>query len=563
MNGPELEFSDQLHAEKYRGPGESFRESMNRIASALKDSDEHFYEFRDILLDMKFLPGGRIQAAMGSARATTAFNCFLSGTIEDSFISGDGSIMQRATEAAQTMRFGGGIGYDFSTLRPSGDMIRTLQSRSSGPVSFMNIFNAVGQTVCSAGHRRGAQMGVMRVDHPDIEEFIHAKQNNHALTGFNISIAITDEFMNAIICEDMFELRWGGRVYRTVDAASLWEQIMRATWDWADPGVIFIDTINRMNNLWYCEDIVATNPCGEQPLPPFGACLLGSFNLSKFVDVEKKRFNWVEFRECVAPIVRAMDNVIDRTIYPLPEQKQEALNKRRMGLGITALANTAEFLGYPYGSEEFLRFENKVMRELCLQAYEESVQLAIEKGPFPLFVAHNYCEGEFIKKLPKNLQDKIRIHGIRNSHLISLAPTGTISMTADCVSSCIEPVFAYSTKRNIETFDGPRLVEVEDYGYRVFGVEGKKASQVTAEEHLAVLTKAYRWVDSAVSKTCNVPADMPWEEFKNIYIQAWKRGCKGCTTFQVGGKRKALLTDNDDKIESCRIDPETGRKECD
>ena len=584
MPGPSLTFSDQLHAEKYRAPGESFREAMNRIASAMKDDDDHYYQFRDILLDMEFLPGGRVQAAMGATRQTTAFNCFVSGTIEDSFVDGEGSIMHRATQAAQTMRFGGGIGYGFSTLRPRKELIKTLQSGSSGPVSFMSIYNAVGLTVCSAGHRRGAQMGVMRVDHPDIVEFLHVKQNSHALTGFNISIGITDEFMRAVLDDTSFDLRWGNKVYETIQASALFEQIMRATWDWAEPGVIFLDTINKMNNLWYCEEIVATNPCGEQPLPPFGACLLGSFNLVKFIYKEHQgewfqwKFNWDAFKESIPSVVRAMDNVIDRTTYPLPEQEEEAKSKRRMGLGITALANAAEVLGGMYGSHQFLEFEKKILTTLRDEAYRASIELAKEKGSFPLFDTELYCQGEFIKTLPEDIQADIKKFGIRNSHLLSIAPTGTISMTADNVSGAIEPVYKYLMERPIETIDGPRIITTEDYGYRVFGIKGKTAAEVTSQEHIAVLAVAAKLTDSAVSKTCNVSPDMPWEDFKNIYIEAWKLGCKGCTIFNEGGKRSALLVEKtapteDEVLEvfetvgvvepSCRLDFETGRRECD
>lgn len=270
--GPQLAFSDQLHATKYRNEGESFREAMNRVASALKDDDQSFHDFRDILMDMRFLPAGRVQAAMGAPRAVTPYNCFVSGTIADSFVDGEGSIMSRATEAAQTMRLGGGIGYGFSTLRPSGSLIKSLMSTSGGPLGFMRIFDALCGCVSSAGHRRGAQMGVMRIDHPDIESFIRAKQNVTDFTNFNLSIGVTNEFMRCLATGEQFALQFEGKVHHYVDPRALWELVMRSTWDWAEPGVLFIDTINDMNNLWYCETIEATNPCAEQPLPPFGAC---------------------------------------------------------------------------------------------------------------------------------------------------------------------------------------------------------------------------------------------------------------------------------------------------
>lgn len=701
--GPRTSFAQYLHAEKYRAQGESFEEAMHRIASALSDD----IRFRDALLDMRFMPAGRIQAAVGSPKRVTPFNCFVSGTIEDSFIEGSGSIMKRASQAAQTMRMGGGIGYDFSTLRPRGAVIKKLGSVSSGPIAFMGIFDAICKCIASSGHRRGAQMGILRVDHPDIEEFIHAKQNSDNLTGFNVSIAVTDEFMGALQAGSTFDLRWNGEVYGTVDASALWEKIMRSTWDWAEPGILFIDTINRQNNLHYCEKIVACNPCftgdtkvwtaehghvpfqdlvgktvdvltesedgrlvyrtmsnirrtaqdaelvkvrlgghtsvrctpnhrfflkdgtvkeaqdlvprdevegvyrpgtitihsnyrvsevewleeredvycgtvddpthrffvatgyhegvlvancAEQSLPPNGACLLGSFNLTAYLN---GGFDWEKFRGDIPVVVEAMDRVIDVATFPLYEQEKEALSKRRMGLGITGLANAGETLGFPYGSEDFLRFEANVLRALRDESYRASAQLAKERGPFPLFDEDRYLEGPFIKTLPADIQADIRKHGIRNSHLTSIAPTGTISLCADNVSSGIEPVFSREIRRTVQTFDGPREVDVVDFGYAEFGTVPKQAAEVMAEEHLQVLAVAQKYVDSAVSKTCNVSPDMPWAEFKDLYEKAWEMGCKGLTTFNSGGKRMGILaakTDKDDS--SCRLDPETGRSEC-
>ncbi|ALF51538.1 ribonucleotide reductase [Pseudomonas phage PAE1] len=606
MHGPQVPYSQELHAQKYRGSGESFREAMNRIAAALKDDDQHFADFRDALLGMRFLPAGRIQSAMGSTRQVTPYNCYVSGTINDSFVDGEGSIMVRAAEAAATMRMGGGIGYDFSTLRPRGDLIRKLQSHSSGPISFMHIFDAICKCVASSGHRRGAQMGVMRVDHPDIEEFIHAKQPGKdvqplwdlvaelpegaqkqqlvmslqqtlKLTGFNVSVAITDKFMECVASGEPFPLTFEGRTYREVDARALWDAIMRGTWDWAEPGVLFIDAINRMNNLWYCETIAATNPCGEQPLPPYGACLLGSFNLVKYIFKDgagRYAFDWDQYREDIPQVVRAMDNVVDRAIYPLPQQKQEAKDKRRMGLGITGLANAAEALGHEYGSPAFLAFEAEVLDTLRDESYLASAHIAKVKGSFPKFDKDKYLQGQFIKTLREDVRDAIAKYGIRNSHLTSIAPTGTISLCADNVSSGIEPVFAYSFDRTVIEFSGPRVETVEDYGARVFGVRGKACSRVTVQEHVAALTVAAQRVDSAVSKTCNVPSDISWEDFKNVYVSAWEGGAKGCTTFRLGGKRSGILVVKDDGGEpeadapaeepasQCRIDPATGRREC-
>ena len=572
--GPQTEVGDYFHAMKYRGEGEDFREANNRVASALQDDSAHYHSLREVTGSQRFMFAGRIQSAMGSARATTPYNCYVSGRIEDSFVHGDGNIMQRATEAAATMRMGGGIGYDFSTLRPRGAIIRKLQSHSSGPVSFMEIFDAVCRCVASSGHRRGAQMGVLRVDHPDIEEFIHAKQNTDKLTGFNISIAVTDEFMEAVRDRRDFHLRWGGEVYKTVDAANLWEAIMRSTWDWAEPGVLFIDRINSMNNLWYCEQIAATNPCGEQPLPPFGACLLGSFNLAKYVKPFQGRvriagldgkwnFDWDQLKLDIPHVVRAMDNVVDRARYPLPQQQREAISKRRMGLGITGTANAGEALGLPYGSQEYLGWMDKVLHLIAVESYRASSLLAAEKGSFELFDRDKYLDSGFVKLLPADIQELIYKNGIRNSHLTSIAPTGTISLTADNISSGIEPVFDHVTSRPVNTPDGQRIVEVEDYGVRVFGVHGRRAQEVTAQEHVDVLTVAQRWVDSSVSKTCNMDGSMPWADFKGLYMSAWEGGAKGCTTFNSDGKRMALLTGKSkEPAEACHIDPATGRREC-
>jgi len=574
MKGPQTPFAQYLHAEKYRAPGESFHEAMNRIAGALTDDREEFLQFREILEDMRFMPGGRIQSAVGAPKQVTPYNCFVSGTIADSFIDGEGSIMDRATEAAATMRLGGGIGYDFSTLRPRGAPIKKLGSKSSGPMEFMGIFDAICKCIASSGHRRGAQMGVLRVDHPDIEEFIHAKQNDDRLNGFNISIGITDDFMRAVKYGGSFDLKFNGEVYSTINASALWEKIMRSTWDWAEPGVLFIDRINAMNNLWYCENIVATNPCGEQPLPPFGACLLGSFNLVRYLvwtgDNDHApgeggwQFNWEQFHKDIPQVVASMDRVIDIATYPLQAQEQEAKNKRRMGLGITGLANAGETLGLPYGSMEFLKFEEKVLTMLRDESYRASTMLAKTRGPFPLYEGNKYLHGEFIVTLPDDVLELINEHGMRNSHLTSIAPTGTISLCADNVSSGIEPVFSKSLIRTVQTFDGPREENIKDYAFDKFGTVPKDSADVQAKDHLLVLAAASRLVDSAVSKTCNVPSDMPWSDFKDLYMAAWEMGCKGLTTFNAGGKRMGILkNETEEEGSSCKLDTTTGRMQCD
>lgn len=562
MYGPTMPIAEETHAQKHRQRGETFKEAMTRQASTLADNPQHFYAFRSALLMQRFLSAGRIQSSIGSPRKTTAFNCFVSSTIGDSM----DEIMEAAKEAAQTMRLGGGIGYDFSTIRPRGDLIVSLDSKSSGVLSFMQIFDSICSTVSSAGHRRGAQMGVLRVDHPDIEEFIEAKTNSNNLTQFNLSVGVTDKFMEAVKNNEEFELVFNGKVYKRVDANYLFEKMMRANWDWAEPGVLFIDRINEMNNLYYCETIAATNPCGEQPLSPYGACLLGSFNLTKYLDKagDKYRFSWKTFKEDIPHVVRALDNVIDRTTFPLKEQEEEAKKKRRMGLGITGLANTGEALGYSYASTDFLKFQERVQKLLVNEAYKASALLAKEKGAFPLYDESKYLASKFIAKLEEETKELIKKHGIRNSHLTSIAPAGTISLTADNVSGGIEPVFSHYYDRTVKTNEGEEVYRVKDYGFAKLGVKGKTANECTVDEHLAVLILAAKWVDSAVSKTINVGDDVSWGEFKGIYLKAWEAGCKGCTTFRASGRRYGVLNrvENETASGACYIDSTTGQKEC-
>lgn len=562
--GPTLPISRELMAMKYLQKHESFEQGMRRIASTLADDKVHEAALFDILVHQRFLPGGRIQASVGSARATTAFNCFVSGTIEDSMEG----IMQRATEAAVTMRMGGGIGYDFSTLRPRGDLIRSLDSSSSGPISFMGIFNSVCNTISSAGHRRGAQMAVLRVDHPSIEEFVSAKRDATSLTAFNISVGVTDEFMDAVRGGRNFDLRFAGRVYKTVDARALWNEIMRSTWDWAEPGVLFIDRINAQNNLRYCETITATNPCSEQPLPPYGACLLGSFNLTAYGG--DKGIDQLEAD--IPHVVRAMDNVVDRTIYPLPMQAHEALSKRRMGLGVTGLANFLEMQGMRYGDLAFVGCTGMVLGIIKDGCYRASALLAKEKRPFPAFIKDKYINAPFIMELAPEVRNLIAAHGIRNSHLLSIAPTGTISLTADNISSGIEPVFAHEYTRKINTPDGVRTETIGDWGLTNRGVRGKIANECSIDEHLSVLLAAQCHVDSAVSKTVNVGERVTFDEFKSIYTRAYDGGAKGLATFRLNGKRSGIfestageLSPNhpDDEGAACTFDPETGRRTCD
>src|SRR6056297_414700 len=588
MTGPTIPIAQWADETKYRQEGETFGQKCARVASALTDNTEHYNMFRGVLKDQRFLPGGRVQSAAGSYRQVTAFNCFVMQKVPDSLQG----IMEVASEAAKTMQLGGGVGYDFSSIRPKGSRIKSLGSQASGPVSFMGIMDALCKTIASAGHRRGAQMGCLRVDHPDIMEFIAAKANHDQLTQFNISVLVTDAFMEAVKEESDFELKFEGRVFDTIRARSLWDTILRNTWDWAEPGVIFIDRVNHMNNLWYCENISATNPCGEQPLPEYGACLLGSFNLTKYVfkfyrdDVVETlgfkqfyEFDWEQLEHDIPHVVRAMDNVIDETTYPLKEQEDEAKNKRRMGLGVTGLGNVLGALGIKYGSDEAQEFTRKVLKLIANRCYMSSASLAAEKGSFPLFDKEKYLRGKFIQKLDSDVQEAIAKVGIRNSHLTSIAPTGTISLTANNVSSGIEPVFSLSYDRTIQTFDGPAVEKVEDYAYREWGIECDTADSISVEDHVSMLTTAQQWIDSACSKTCNVGDDVTWDEFKSVYMQAYEGGAKGCTTFRASGKRFGILNASavEDVVEepaapsdetviegqACYLDPMTGIRTCD
>lgn len=555
---------------KYLEGAETHRDAMARIAGALKDNDEHFAQILPILREQRFLPAGRIQASVGAAKQTTAFNCYVSNTIEDSRMG----IFRRLQEAAETMGLGGGDGFDFSTIRPRGALIKSQGSGASGPVSYMRVWDTMCATIASAGNRRGAMMAVLRVDHPDIEEFIDAKRTPGELTQFNISVGITDQFMKAVKENDSFDLVFEGQVFRTVQARALWDKIMRSTWSHAEPGVLFIDKINQKNNLWYCETIAATNPCGEQPLPPNGACLLGSFNLTKYIyeyeknllnlGVSRYAFDYTQLKHDIAPIVRMMDNVIDETIYPLKDQEIEAKNKRRMGLGITGVANAAEALGFSYGSSEMVEWMKTIMTMLRNECYRASIALAKEKGAFPLFDADAYCAGEFIQTLPEDIRKDIKQHGIRNSHLLSIAPTGTISLFAGNVSSGIEPPFSLEYDRRTIMPDGDiKWWNVMDYAYDKWGIKGKTSDQLTAQEHIDVLNAASALVDSACSKTCNVGDDVTFEDFKNLYVAAYEGGASGCTTFRpasIETRGEVMRVTKEDA--TCIIDPVTGERSC-
>ena len=508
-------------------------------------------DFARALTGHRFLPAGRILAGAGTDRQVTLFNCFVMGAIPDSM---DG-IFSSLREAALTLQQGGGIGYDFSTLRPKGAPVAGVGADASGPVSFMDVWDAMCRTIMSAGSRRGAMMATLACDHPDIEDFIAAKQTPGRLTNFNLSVLVSDAFMAAVQDDANWDLVFGGRVYRTLRARELWDRIMRATYDYAEPGVIFIDRINDENNLAYCETIRATNPCGEQPLPPYGACLLGSINLAKLVKDPfgaDARLDLDALKALTRTAVRLMDNAIDISRFPLSEQRNEAKAKRRIGLGVTGLADALIFCRTRYGSPESIALIETWLETLEHATYAASVEIAREKGPFPLFDAREYLARPHIQALPQEIRDGIAAHGIRNGLLTSIAPTGTISLFAGNVSSGIEPVFAYSYKRRILKPDGTRAEEdVEDYAYRLFRARFGEdaglpdyfvnAQTLSPSDHLAVQAAAQKHVDSSISKTINVPADIAFDAFKDVYAGAYALGCKGCTTYRPNAVTGAVL----------------------
>ncbi|SFC63103.1 adenosylcobalamin-dependent ribonucleoside-diphosphate reductase [Tropicimonas isoalkanivorans] len=533
-------------------------DSWRRIARALAEgeADPSVWEdrFYAALEDFKFLPAGRITAGAGTGRAVTLFNCFVMGTIPDSM----GGIFDMLKEAALTMQQGGGIGYDFSTIRPRGADVKGVAADASGPLSFMDVWDAMCRTIMSAGSRRGAMMATMRCDHPDIDAFITAKSDPARLRMFNMSVLVTDAFMDAVKADGPWELVFDGKVYHTVEARDLWNRIMQATYDYAEPGVIFIDRINQMNNLAYCETIAATNPCGEQPLPPYGACLLGSINLARLVDrpfEDAAEVDEAALDDLVATAVRMMDNVVDTSRFPLPQQAEEARTKRRIGLGVTGLADALLMVGLRYGSEEAARQTSRWLHRIARAAYMASVQLAREKGAFPLFDAEKYLASGTLQHMDEDVRESIRTHGIRNALLTSIAPTGTISLYAGNVSSGIEPVFAYSYTRKVLQKDGSRTEEEvvdyavqlwrETFGDRELPEHFVNAQTLAPADHVRMQAAAQQWVDSSISKTINVPEDIPFDAFKDVYLQAWETGCKGCTTYRPNAVTGSVLSVSD------------------
>ncbi len=564
-------------------------DTWGRIARALavpetRDRAAWEQRFYDALEGFKFLPGGRIQAGAGTARRVTLFNCFVMGRVEDSI---DG-IFTALKEGALTMQQGGGVGYDFSTLRPGGAPARSVGSIASGPVSFMRNWDTMCATLLSTGTRRGAMMATLRCDHPDIERFVDAKRDRHALRHFNLSVQVTDAFMQAVRQDDSWPLlfpaedlnnrdagddeivmrEWPGKsvpvacvVLRRIPARDLWARIMRATYDYAEPGVLFVDRINALNNLWYRERISATNPCGEIPLPPYGACDLGSINLTCFVNEafsERAHFDMAGMQQVVATATRMLDNVIDVSQFPLDAQREQARSSRRIGLGLTGLADALIMQGIEYGTDAATEFAASVMGAICHSAYGTSVQLAQEKGAFPLLEKSEYLRGEFIRALPAEIRDGISMHGIRNSHLTAIAPTGTISLLANNVSSGLEPVFDYAYTRRVLSADGGFVsYELTDYAVQQWrAVHGKDGSLPAAlvdarsldpVQHLRMQAALQPFVDNAISKTINVPQEFAFSEFRSLYEQAFEMGLKGCTTFRSNPVTGDVLhTDADD-----------------
>ena len=568
----------------------SVQATWRRVAHALAEAEQsnrNAWEqrFLDILQDFQFMPGGRIQAGAGTDRDVTLFNCFVMGTIEDS-IPG---IFRALEECAVTMQRGGGVGYDFSTIRPSGSRSRKTGAIASGPVSFMDVWDAMCATIQSTGARRGAMMATLRCDHPDIVAFVEAKRRTGRLSHFNLSVQVTDAFMQAVERNEDWPLvfpesrvagegetvtrEWPGeassvacRVVRQVQARSLWDSLLRASYDTGEPGVLFIDRINQRNNLWYCERITATNPCGEVPLPPYGACDLGAINLTRLVrDPFSPHAHLDSDRLTViaSTAVRLLDDVIDVSHFPLPQQRDAVRKARRIGLGITGLADALIMLGMRYGDDSSLAFANDTMRTICHAAYRESIAIAQEKGCFPDFDRERYLEAPFIRGLPADIRDGIARHGIRNSHLLAIAPTGTISLLAGNVSSGIEPVFASDYRRTVLEGNGaPRHFLLTDYAVQLwrehFGQTAATpdilvpAATLPIDAHLAMQATLQAFVDNSISKTIHVPQNTTFTEFAPIYRLAYEKGLKGCTTFRPTATRDAVLGPTQRPALGCR-----------
>lgn len=591
--------------ERYARAGETDADAVRRrVADVLAAGERDAAYWADAFFEVQragFVPAGRICAAAGSGLATTMINCFVQ-PVGDSIAGREPDrpgIFPALEQAAETMRRGGGVGYDFSAIRPRGARVASTDSIASGPVSYMHVFDRACETIVSAGARRGAQMGMLRVDHPDILAFVHAKDERGALANFNISVAATDAFMQAVERDETFELVHAAEpgaaqiaagaarradgywVYARMAARALFAEIMERTYRYGDPGIIFIDTINRENNLAYAETIAATNPCAEQPLPPHGCCCLGSLDLTRLVEApftERAAFDYDGLRRLVPVAVRMLDDVLDATYWPLPEQRAEAERKRRVGLGFTGLGDALAMLGLRYDSEAARDCAARIAEVIRDRAYLASVELAREKGAFPLFDADAYCASPFVARLPETLREAIRTYGMRNSHVLSIAPTGTISLAfADNASNGIEPVFETRYRRRARLADGSvRVYDVEDHAarrYRAqFGASTalpdtfRTAHDIGVNDHIAMLEAVAPYVDSSISKTVNVPADYAFDGFRSLYLEAWRRGLKGLATFRPNPERESILETGaaaEDAAEPLADTPEScGQQRC-
>jgi ribonucleoside-diphosphate reductase alpha chain len=580
---PEQSISREVLLEKYAKDGEATAGEVRvRVARALAsvepEAGRAHWEAKFLEAQERgFIPAGRINSAAGTSLTATLINCFVQpvGDSITEVVDGRPGIYTALAEAAETMRRGGGVGYDFSSIRPEGAHVRGTNSRASGPVSYMRVFDQSCETVESAGARRGAQMGVLRCDHPDVERFIHAKDAGE-LTNFNISVGVTDAFMQAVESDGEVELAHkaepaadvkqagayqrgdGLWVYRKIRARDLWDQVMRSTYDHAEPGILFLDRMNRDNNLHYCETIESTNPCSEQPLPSYGCCCLGSIDLTLFVRhsfEEKASFDFESFGRVVETSVRMLDNVLDLTPWPLEQQRAEAMAKRRIGLGYTGLGDALIMLRLRYDRPDARATAARISEFIRDRAYFASVELAKERGAFPMFNKDLYLSGgNFASRLPQELKDSIRKHGIRNSHLLSIAPTGTISLAfADNASNGIEPPFSWTYTRKKRMADGThKEFRVEDHAWRLhrhlFGEEGTlpgyfvTALEISAEAHEAMVAAVAPFIDTSISKTVNVPEDYPYAQFEGLYMKAWKSGLKGLATYRPNNVLGAVLT---------------------
>ncbi len=583
------EISIEVLQEKYAKNGEKTIPAVRRrVAKALAAQEKDPEAWEEIFFQNQengFVPGGRINSAAGMNLHATLINCFvqpvgdcITGVDDDGYPS----IYSALAEAAETMRRGGGVGYDFSRIRPFGALVKGTMSRASGPLSYMRIFDKSCETVESAGARRGAQMGVMRCDHPDIMAFIKAKDTKGEFTNFNLSIGVTDAFMHAVDNNGPWELvhkvKPGDEyaaennsyfdetrnvwVWKVIPAQELWEMVMWSTYDHAEPGILFLDRMNAENNLWYCETIEATNPCAEQPLPPYGCCDLGSINLTMFVRnpfTPEAYFDFVAYRDTVKLSVRMLDNVLDATEWPLAKQHEEAMNKRRIGLGFLGIGDAILMLGKNYHKADGVEFAKEVAEVQRDAAYEASALLAAEKGSFPLFNAKKFLQGQFASRLPKHIKALIRKHGLRNSHLLSIAPTGTITLAfADNASNGIEPPFSWVYTRKKRMDDGTtKEFEVADHAWRLYRAMGHDmenlpenfvpALQIEVNAHVDVMKAVQPFCDTSISKTVNIPVDYPYEDFKNLYMYAWKSGLKGLATYRPNEVTGSVLSVKEEK----------------